>query len=110
MEIVTHLNNEIFEYQQELEKERKTLAQLQSNDLSSERFEKLQETIQLLKSEISQLKQDKFTQTDQLQQLQEQANQLNIDNNQRIIKMKQLKDLIEQKDETITRMREKLLN
>ncbi|CAF4087517.1 unnamed protein product, partial [Adineta steineri] len=110
MEIVTHLNNEIFEYQQELGKERETIARLQSNDLSLERFEKLQETIQLLKSEISQLKQDKFTQTDQLQQLQEQANQLSIDNNQLTIKMKQLKDLIEQKDETITRMRQKILN
>ncbi|CAF4097930.1 unnamed protein product, partial [Adineta steineri] len=104
------LNDENLRLKQELEKERETIARLQSNDLSLERFEKLQETIQLLKSEISQLKQDKFTQTDQLQQLQEQANQLDIDNNQLTIKMKQLKDLIEQKDETITRMREKLLN
>ncbi len=83
---------------------------MQSNDLSLERFEKFQEIIQELKSEISQLKQEKFDQIDQLQQIQQHANQLDIDNNQLTIKMKQLKDLLEQRDETITRIRQKMLN
>jgi peptidoglycan hydrolase CwlO-like protein len=92
-----------------LEKERETISRLQSNDLSLERFEKLQEIIHELKSEITQLKQDKFAQTDQLHRVQEQANQLDIDNNELTIKMKQLKDLLEQRDQTIARIREKML-
>jgi len=92
-----------------LEKERETISRLQSNDLSLERFEKLQEIIHELKSEITQLKQDKFAQIDQLHRVQEQANQLDIDNNELTIKMKQLKDLLEQRDQTIARIREKML-
>jgi hypothetical protein len=92
-----------------LEKERETISRLQSNDLSLERFEKLQEIIHELKSEITQLKQDKFAQTDQLHRVQEQANQLDIDNNELTIKMKQLKDLLEHRDQTIARIREKML-
>ena len=75
-----------------------------------ERLEKLQETIHELKSEITQLKQEKFAQIDQLQQVQEHANQLDIDNNELTIKMKQLKDLLEQRDQTIARIREKMLS
>lgn len=91
-------------------KERETIARVQSNDLSLERFEKLQEIIHELRSEITQLKQDKFAQTDQLQQVQDHANQLDIDNNELTIKMKQLKELLEQRDETIARIREKMLD
>ncbi len=101
---------QILRQKQELEKERETIARLHSNDLSLERFEKLQEIIHELKSEITQLKQDKFAQTDQLQEVQEHANQLDIDNNELTIKMKQLKDLLEQRDETIARIREQMLN
>jgi len=82
---------------------------LQSNNLSLEHIEKLQEIIHELKSEITQLKQDKFAQIDQLHRVQEQANQLDIDNNELTIKMKQLKDLLEQRDQTIARIREKML-
>ncbi len=82
---------------------------MQSNNLSLEHFEKLQEIIHELKSEITQLKQDKFAQTDQLHRVQEQANQLDIDNNELTIKMKQLKDLLEHRDQTIARIREKML-
>ncbi|CAF2885591.1 unnamed protein product [Rotaria sp. Silwood2] len=110
LEITTHLNYEIFKHQQELEKERGTIVRLQSADLSLERSEKLEEIIHQLKSEITQLKQEKFAQLDQLEQVQERANQLDIDNNQLTIKMKQLKDLLEQKDETIAQIREKILN
>ncbi|CAF4217507.1 unnamed protein product, partial [Rotaria magnacalcarata] len=63
-----------------------------------------------LKSEISQLKQEKFAQQDQLEEAQQHANQLDIDNNELVIKMKQLKDLLEQRDETIAQIREKMLN
>ncbi len=98
------------EYQQELEKEREIIARLQSNDLSLERFEKLQEVIHKLKSEMTQLKQEKFAQTDQLQQVQEHANQLDIDNNELTIKMKQLKDLLDQRDQTMALIRQKMLN
>jgi hypothetical protein len=56
------------------------------------------------------LKEDKFAQTDQLQQVQEHANQLDIDNNELTIKMKQLKDLLQQRDQTIACIRQKMLN
>lgn len=75
-----------------------------------ERFEKLQETIDGLKSEITQLKQDKFAQTDRLQETQDRANQLDLDNNELTMKMKQLKELLQQRDETIARIREKMLD
>ncbi|CAF3283960.1 unnamed protein product [Rotaria socialis] len=110
IETITLLNDELLRHKQELEKERETLARLQSTDLSLERFEKLQEIINELKSEISQLKQEKFAQQDQLEEAQQQANQLDIDNNELAIKMKQLKDLLEQRDETIAQIREKMLN
>ncbi len=126
IDIVAHLNKEvliflfkfydsimiiqILGYQQDLVKERETISRLQSNDLSLERLEKLQETIHELKSEITQLKQEKFAQIDQLQQVQERSNQLDIDNNELTIKMKQLKDLLEQRDQTIARIRGKMLN
>ena len=93
-----------------LDKERETNARVQSNDLSLERFEKLQETIDGLESEISQLKQEKFAQVDQLQEAKDRANQMDLDNNELTIKMKQLKELLEQLDETITRIREKMLD
>ena len=93
-----------------LDKERETNVRVQSNDLSLERFEKLQETIDGLESEISQLKQEKFAQVDQLQEAKDRANQLDLDNNELTIKMKQLKELLEQRDETITRIREKMLD
>ena len=93
-----------------LDKERETNARVQSNDLSLERFEKLQETIDGLESEISQLKQEKFAQVDQLQEAKDRANQMDLDNNELTIKMKQLKELLEQRDETITRIREKMLD
>lgn len=93
-----------------LEKERETVARVQSNDLSLERFEKLQETIDALKSETTQLKQDKFSQVDQLQEVQERANQLDLANNELTMKMKQLKELLQQRDETIARIREKMLD
>ena len=63
-------------------KEREIISRLQSNDLSLERFEKLQEIINELKVEITQLKQEKFALIDQLQQIQEQYNQLDIEKNQ----------------------------
>ena len=75
-----------------------------------ERFEKLQETIHELKSEVTQLKQEKFVQIDQLEEVRERANQLDIDNNELIIKMKQFKGLLEQKDQIITQLREKMLD
>ncbi|CAF5200341.1 unnamed protein product, partial [Rotaria magnacalcarata] len=100
----------LLRHKQELEKERETLIRLQSTDLSLERFEKLQGIINELKSEISQLKQEKFAQQDQLEEAQQHANQLDIDNNELVIKMKQLKDLLEQRDETIAQIREKMLN
>ncbi len=56
------------------------------------------------------MKEDKFAQTDQLQQVQEHANQLDIDNNELTIKMKQLKDLLQQRDQTIACIRQKMLN
>ena len=75
-----------------------------------ERFEKLQETIDGLKSEITQLKQDKFAQVDRLQETQDRANKLDLDNNELTMKMKQLKELLQQRDETIARIREKMLD
>ncbi|CAF4907394.1 unnamed protein product, partial [Rotaria sp. Silwood2] len=53
----------------ELEKEREAIVRLQSADLSLERSEKLEEIIHQLKSEITQLKQEKFAQLDQLEQV-----------------------------------------
>jgi hypothetical protein len=76
---------------------------LQSHDLSLERFEKLQEI-------IHQFKQDKSAQADRLQQVQDHANQLDIHNNELIIKMKKLKDRLEQREETIARIPEGILN
>ena len=58
---------------------------------------------------MTQLKQEKFALTDQLQEVQEHSNQLDIDNNQLTIKMKQLKDLLEQKEQTITQIRQKMI-
>ncbi|UJR26027.1 hypothetical protein I4U23_007373 [Adineta vaga] len=110
VERVAYLDDEILRQKQELEKDRETIARLQSNDLSLERFETLQQTIQDLKAEISQLKQDKFAQLDELQSVQEQTKQLDLDNNQLTIKMKQLKDLLQQRDETIKNMRNKVRN
>jgi hypothetical protein len=65
-----------------------------------ERFEKFQEIIHQLKSEISQLKQDKFTQVDHLQELQEHSHLT--------LQMKQMKNRLEQRDQTLLRIREKL--
>ncbi|CAF4484310.1 unnamed protein product [Rotaria sp. Silwood1] len=110
LETIAFLNDEIFRQKQELEKERQTIIRPESTDLSLERFQKLEEIIHQLKSEITQLKQEKFTQFDQLEQVQERANQLDIDNNELTIKMKQLKDLLQQRDETIAQIREKMLN
>ena len=58
---------QILRQKQELEKERETIARLQSNDLSLERFEALQQTILDQKAEISQLKQAKLAQLDELE-------------------------------------------
>ncbi|UJR22902.1 hypothetical protein I4U23_025930 [Adineta vaga] len=107
-EAVAYLNNEILQLKQDLEKERATISRYQSNDLSLERFEKSQELIHELKSEITQLKQDKFTQKDQLQEIQDHSNQLDIENNQLTLRMKQLKVLLEQRDQTIKRIQEKI--
>jgi chromosome segregation ATPase len=81
---------------------------MQSNDISLERFEKSQEIIQDLKSQITQLKQENFIQKDQLQEIQDHTNQLDIDNNQLTHRMKQLKDLLEQRDQTIKRIHDKI--
>jgi chromosome segregation ATPase len=81
---------------------------MQSNDISLERFEKSQEIIQELKSQITQLKQENFIQKDQLQEIQDHTNQLDIDNNQLTHRMKQLKDLLEQRDQTIKRIHDKI--
>jgi len=81
---------------------------MQSNDISVERFEKSQEIIQDLKSQITQLKQENFIQKDQLQEIQDHTNQLDIDNNQLTHRMKQLKDLLEQRDQTIKRIHDKI--
>ncbi|CAF0751568.1 unnamed protein product [Rotaria sordida] len=110
VETIASLNDEVLRQKQELEKEQETIIRLQSIDLSLDHVEKLEGIIHELKSEITQLKQDKLIQLDQLDQVQERANQLDIDNNQLTIKMKQLKDLLEQKDETIAQIREKILN
>jgi chromosome segregation ATPase len=75
-----------------------------------ERLESLQETINELKTETTKLKQDKFAQIDQVNEMKERANQLDVENNKLTIKMKQLKDLLEQRDETIARIREKMVN
>lgn len=75
-----------------------------------ERLEKLQETIRDLQSEITQLTQDKFAQVDQLHEIQERTNQLDVENNQLTNKMKQLKEMLEQRDDTIARIREKMNN
>ena len=91
-----------------MEKERTTISRLQSNDLSLERFEKTQQIIQELKSEITQLKQDKFSQKDQLQEIREHTNQLDIENNQLTLRMKQLKTLLEQRDQTIKNIHQKI--
>ncbi|CAF1208086.1 unnamed protein product [Adineta ricciae] len=109
-ETAAHLNNEILRQKQELEKERETIARLQSNDLSLERFETLQQTILDQKAEISQLKQAKLAQIDELEIVQKQAKQLDLDNNQLTIKMKQLKDLLQQQEETINRINSKAYN
>jgi predicted nuclease with TOPRIM domain len=93
-----------------LEKDRATIVRLQTNDLSLERFEKLQETIDQLKAETTQLKQEKFVQLDQVKEIQERANDLDVENNQLTLKMKQLKELLEQRDETIALIREKMNN
>ncbi|CAF1107005.1 unnamed protein product [Rotaria sordida] len=110
VETITYLNNEVLQLKQELEKERGIIVRLQSNDLSLERFEKAQEIIEQLKSEITQLKQEKFIQNNQLQELQEHANQLTIENNQLALSMKQLKDLFEQYDQTIKHIHDKINN
>ena len=75
-----------------------------------ERLENLQQTIHDLKSELTQLKQNKYAQVDQLQEFQERANQLDVENSQLTNKMKQLKELLEQRDETIARIRDKVNN
>ena len=64
----------------DLEKERTTVNRFHSNDLSLERLEKSQEQIQELKSTITQLKQEKFTEHDQLREMQEHSNQLDLEN------------------------------
>ena len=47
------------------------------------------------------MKQEKLAQIDELEVVQKQAKQLDLDNNQLTIKMKQLKDLLQQQEETI---------
>ncbi|CAF1379791.1 unnamed protein product [Rotaria sp. Silwood1] len=108
LETITHLNNEILQLKQELEKEQGTIVRLQSNDLSLENFEKSQEIIQILKSEIIQLKQEKLIQNNHIKEIQEHANQIDIENNQLILRMKQLKDLFEQHDQTINHIHDKI--
>ncbi|CAF4196018.1 unnamed protein product [Rotaria sp. Silwood2] len=126
VETITHLNNEvilntkimipaitnngmgILQLKQELEKDRGAIVRLQSNDISLERFERSQETIQELKSEITQLKQEKLIQNNQLQKIQEHANQLDIENNDLTFRMKQLKDLFEQHDQIIKHIHNKI--
>jgi len=78
--------------------------------LSLEQFQQLQQIINDLKSENTQLKQDRFAQIDEVQQIQERLNQLDVDNNELTIKLKQLKDLLEQRDQTIAKLKENVNN
>ncbi|CAF0886914.1 unnamed protein product [Adineta ricciae] len=108
VEAVAYLNNEILQLKRDLEKERATISKYQSNDISLERFEKSQELIQELKSENAKLKEEKFTHKDQLQEIQDQVNKLDLENNQLILRMKQLKDLLEERDQTIKHIQERI--
>jgi len=83
---------------QESDKDRNTIARLQSGDISLERFEKSQEYIQELKSEISQLKQDKFSQQDQIIDLQQRNNEIDVKNYQLTSKIKQIFEQIQTHD------------
>lgn len=75
-----------------------------------EQSEQLQQMINDLKSEITQLEKEKLTQTDELHHVQERANQLDIDNNELTITLKQLKDLLEERDQTIAELTENANN
>ncbi len=124
VEIVTHLNNQVIELidlnknesdifqilqlKQELDKEREIVIRLQSNNLSLEGFEKTQEIIQELKSELNELKHEKLIHKNQVEDIQEHANQLDIENHQLTLKIKQLKDLFEQRDQTIKKIHKKI--
>ncbi|CAM2714606.1 unnamed protein product [Rotaria socialis] len=105
---ITHLNHEIAQLKRDLEREQETVVHLQCKDLSIERFGKLQETIQQLKSEIVQLKKDKLNQNDQSQEMKEHANQRDVETSELILRMKQMKDLFERHDQTIKYIQDKL--
>lgn len=108
---ISHFFIELFKILQlkrDLEKERAIISKYQSNDISLERFEKSQDLIQELKSENAQLKQEKFTHKDQLQEIQDQVNKLDLDNNQLTLRMKQLKDLLDERDQTIKHIQERI--
>lgn len=104
------LFSKIEHIKRELDKERATVERLQTSDLSLDRFEKLQETISQLKSECSQLKNENMLKVDEIQQIHEETKELNVEKNQLTLKMKQLKELIEQRDQTITKLREKIVD
>ena len=87
---------QILQLKQESEKDRENLARLQSNDVSLERLEKSQVTIQELRSEIAQLKQETFTRLEQFEDVQNHTHQLHIENNHLTLRMKQLKERLEQ--------------
>lgn len=99
---------QIHQLKHELEGERSNVVRLQSSDLSIENFEKLKETIQNLRSEIKQLKQEKFHQIDQSHEIQEHADQLDLEKNELIIRMTHFKDLYEQYDRTIKHLQDKI--
>lgn len=83
---------------QDLEKERTMVSRIQSNDFSLERFEKSEEIIRELKSTVTQLTQEKFQEQDQLREVQVHSKQLVLENHQLTVRMKQLKDLLKQRD------------
>lgn len=93
---------------EDLEKQRTTVNRIQSNDFSIERFEKSEETIQELRSTITQLTQEKFLEQDQSRENQEHSKQLRIDNHQLTLRMKQLKGLLEQRNGIIKQVQEKI--
>lgn len=93
---------------EDLEKQRTTINRFQTNDFSIERYEKSEETIQELKSTITQLTQEKYFEQDQLREVQDQSKQLRMDKHHLTLRMKQLKGLLEQRDKLIKRVEEKI--
>ncbi|CAF4541042.1 unnamed protein product, partial [Didymodactylos carnosus] len=110
LDTIHQLNTQLLTLKIDLEKEQSTISRIECSDLTLERFEKLQETINQLRHDLNQLKQEKFALNDDYNQLIEKSHKSEIENNELVTKLKQLKTIIVERDNIIQTIKDKITN